>query len=205
MAGYGAYLTRELLDQAIQKKSRQLNQRFYRMEKANKGLRESAYYYAQSETGKSKPRYSTSINKISKLSDEEAKEQLLTIDKKLKSKSSTFRGLEEISNNRVRESVKSLVNELNLEYEDFDVKDFQKFLTMNKGSGGKLMNKYFDSTQLIEDWIDKRKQGITNREFITIYNNFLNDTKKPFDQLDIELAFYNKIKEKQEKKKKRSK
>lgn len=184
MSKYNQFVSRELLNQEIQKKSRQLNQRFYRMEKKGKGLGESAYYYAKHETGKDKPRYSTGITKIEKLSDQEAKERLMQLDKKLESKTSTLRGLQEIADKRITRAVEVLKEE---NVEDIDVQLLKEFLTTEiRGvKGGDILNKYYDSQQLIEDFLEKRKQGITTKQFLKIYNKHLSYKRKKFDLKNV--------------------
>lgn len=82
----------DLLAETVQKMAKQVNQRFYRLEKAGVGLGENAYRYAQKETGKEKPRYTESINKLKKMPRQELYELALQINKKLVTPSSTIGG-----------------------------------------------------------------------------------------------------------------
>ena len=59
-----------------------------------------------------------------------------------------------------------------------------------------------DSDQLIKNWLDKRKQGVTTKEFIRTYNRYLNRVRKPFDQADVEKAFKKIIDKKASRKRK---
>lgn len=199
MSKYGGYVSRELLDLEIQKKAKQINQRFYRLEKKNVGLKESAYYYAKHETGKDKPRYSVSLSKISKMSDEEAEEVLLQLNKKIKSKTSTLRGLSEVENKRLTKAIEALEDE---GITDIDKELLNEFLTTEyKGEkGGNLINKYFDSNQLIEDFLEKRKEGITTKQFIKIYKKNLSYKRKKFDLANVEKDFKKIIQSKNRKK-----
>ena len=189
-------LSHNLKVKEAQRLAKQVNQRFYRLEKKERGLKEAAYRYAQAETNKQKPRYTTSINNISNMSDVELTEFILNLQKKVKSPTSTFRGLAGLENKRIDNSIYVLKKELNI---DIDKKDFIDFI---ESGGGKLLNKYMDSDQLIKNWLDKRKQGVTTKEFIRTYNRYLNRVRKPFDQADVEKAFKKIIDKKASKKRK---
>lgn len=179
-----------------QRLAKQVNQRFYRLEKKDKGLRESSYRYAQAETNKDKPRYTTNINKISSMSEAELNEFMLSLRKKVNSPTSTFRGLKAIENKRIENAVYIINKSTGIDIEEADFKDFLE------NGGGKLLNKYMDSTQLIKDWLDKSKQGVTTKQFINTYNRYLNRVRKPFDLADVEKAFNKIISKKKAKKRK---
>lgn len=166
-----------------QRLAKQVNQRFYRLEKKDRGLKESAYRYAQAETNKEKPRYTTNINKISNMSEAELNEFMLSLRKKVSSPTSTFRGLKAVESKRIENAIYVLNKSTGIDIEETDFKDFLE------NGGGKLLNRYMDSTQLIKDWLDKRKESITNKQFINTYNRYLNRVRKPFDLADIEKAF----------------
>lgn len=154
----------------VASRSKQLNQRFYRLEKADKSnfKNESAYYYARQETDKEKPRYSTSINKLSKLSDEDLYELALSLNEKLSSKTSTIGGLEEIAERRLTKGVCALEKKLNTEINQEQFNDFIR------ADGYELLNdfKHYDSKQVIEDWLSWLEKGVTTRQFIKNYSRF---------------------------------
>lgn len=166
-----------------QRLAKQVNQRFYRLEKKERGLKESAYRYAQVETNKDKPRYTTNINKISSMSDVELTEFMLSLRRKVSSPTSTLRGLKTVEAKRIENAVYVINKSTGVA---IDEEDFRNFLD---NGGGKLLNKYMDSTQLIKDWLDKSKQGVTAKQFVKTYNRYLNRVRKPFDQADVEKAF----------------
>lgn len=176
-------LSHNLKVKEAQRLAKQVNQRFYRLEKKSVGLRESAYRYAQVETNKEKPRYTTNINKISSMSEAELTEFMLSLRKKVESPSSTIRGLRGVENRRIENSIYVLNKTLNI---DINKDEYINFI---ENGGGKLLNKYMDSKQLVKDWLDKRKQGITTKEFIRAYSRYLDRVRKPFDQADVEKAF----------------
>mgnify|MGYP004728803633 FL=1 len=178
-----AKLSHNLKVKEAQRLAKQVNQRFYRLEKKSIGLRESAYRYAQAETNKEKPRYTTNINKISSMSEVELTEFMLSLRKKVKSPSSTIRGLRGVENRRIENSIYILNKTFNVDINKDEYIDFIE------NGGGNLLNKYMDSKQLVKDWLDKRKQGITTKEFIKTYNRYLNRVRKPFDQADVEKSF----------------
>ena len=181
-----AKLSKDIQVLEAQRLAKQVNQRFYRLEKKERGLNEAAYRYAQVETNKEKPRYTTNINKISNMSEADLKEFVLTLKAKIKSPTSTFRGLKAVENKRVDNAIYSIEKNLSVKV------DKQAFVEFINDGGGYLLNKYMDSKQMVKDWLDKRKQGITNEEFIDTYNKYLNRTRKPFDLADVEKRF-NKI------------
>ena len=179
-----------------QRLAKQVNQRFYRLEKKERGLKEAAYRYAQAETNKDKPRYTTNINKISNMSEAELTEFMLSLRKKISSSTSTFRGLKAVESKRIENAVYVINKSIGV---DIDKDDFKDFID---NGGGKLLNKYMDSDQLIKNWLDKRKQGVTTKEFIRTYNRYLNRVRKPFDQADVEKAFKKIIDKKASRKRK---
>lgn len=189
-------LSHNLKVKEAQRLAKQVNQRFYRLEKKERGLKEAAYRYAQAETNKDKPRYTTNINKISNMSEAELNEFMLSLRKKVNSPTSTFRGLKAVESKRIENAVYVINKSTGV---DIDEEDFKDFLD---NGGGKLLNKYMDSTQLIKDWLDKSKQGVTTKQFINTYNRYLNRVRKPFDQADVEKAFKKIIDKKASRKRK---
>lgn len=179
-----------------QRLAKQVNQRFYRLEKKEQGLKESSYRYAQAETNKDKPRYTTNINKISSMSEAELTEFMLSLRKKVSSPTSTLRGLKTVEAKRIENAVYVINKSTGV---NIDEEDFRNFLD---NGGGKLLNKYMDSTQLIKDWLDKSKQGVTAKQFVKTYNRYLNRVRKPFDQADVEKAFKKIIDKKKARKRK---
>lgn len=91
----------DLLAETVQKMAKQVNQRFYRLEKAGVGLGENAYRYAQKETGKEKPRYTESINKLKQMPRQDLYELALQINKKLVTPSSTIGGTRALYDKRL--------------------------------------------------------------------------------------------------------
>lgn len=98
----------DLLAETVQKMAKQVNQRFYRLEKAGVGLGENAYRYAQRETGKDKPRYTESINKLKQMPRQELYELALQINKKLVTPSSTIGGTRALYDKRLEFASKKL-------------------------------------------------------------------------------------------------
>lgn len=157
------------LAKIVQARSKQLNQRFYRLEKAGKGIDDTAYYFAKYETGKEKPRYTTNLKTLESMSTEELLEQGLQVSEKLRSKTSTLTGLLEVENNRIEASISSLNDTLGME---MNKEDFLEFIN---GGGYEMLNsKYLDSYQVIEDWLHWKEQGITDKQFINRYHQSLN-------------------------------
>ena len=180
-----------------QRLAKQVNQRFYRLEKKEKGLNEASYRYAQAETNKTKPRYTTNVDKIGNMSEAELNEFMLSLRKKVSSQSSSLRGLKAIANRRIDNSVYVLNKELGLNIDKEDLLNF-----INAG-GGSTLSMYADSKQLIKDWVDKLKKGVTTKEFIKTYNRYLRRVRKPFDQAEVESAFNKIISKKKNRKRKK--
>lgn len=164
----------------IARMSRQLNQRFYRLEKAGVGLNETAYRYAQNETGKDKPRYTTSVNKLSKMNLNDLYRLGLELNKKIVSDTSSIKGLKRVEDRRINESVKALKNTLGVK--DIDEEKFKEFLM---AGGSELMNsKYMDSNQVIDDWLVLTQNGnISTKEFIREFKRFKKVTKTTYSRL----------------------
>lgn len=98
----------DLLAETVQKMAKQVNQRFYRLEKSGIGLGENAYRYAQRETGKDKPRYTESINKLKQMPRQALYELALQINKKLVTPSSTIGGTRALYEKRLEFASKKL-------------------------------------------------------------------------------------------------
>ena len=173
---------KELLAQEVARMSQQLNQRFYRLEKKGIGLSETAYSYAQSETGKEKPRYTTSVNKLSQLSFNELYNLALNINVKIVSGTSSIKGIKKIGKKRISKATEKLKENLNLDDVEFNEDDLEEFIKL--GGSDLLNNKYMDSNQVIEDFIELSKQGnITVKEFIREFKRFKKVNKKTPDRV----------------------
>lgn len=173
---------KELLVQEVARMSKQINQRFYRLEKKGIGLNETAYSYAQSETGKEKPRYTTSVNKLSQLSFNELYNLALNINVKIASGTSSIKGIKQIGKKRITKATEKLKESLNLDDDEFNEEDLEEFIEL--GGSDLLNNKYMDSNQVIEDFIELSKQGnISVKEFIREFKRFKKVNKKTPDRV----------------------
>lgn len=173
---------KELLAQEVVRMSMQLNQRFYRLEKKGIGLNETAYSYAQSETGKEKPRYTTSVNKLEKMDFNELYNLALNINVKIASGTSSIKGINNIGEKRISKATEKLRETLNLDENELTEDDLKEFIKL--GGGELLNNKYMDSYQVIEDFIELSKKGnISVKEFIREFKRFKNVTKKTPDRV----------------------
>lgn len=176
------------LAQAVQKKAKQINQRFYRIEK--QGLSKSSYAYRRTIEEEDNPRYTTSLNKLNKMTRKELVQQAYNIQSKLSSSTSTIRGIKVLNEKRVSLGLEALRNEINRTRDDIEINenDFKKFL--EQGGGEILNNKFYDSTQVIEDWQDNIKKGISTNQFINSYNEYVQQEEKAFNYQE----FLNKLK-----------
>ena len=159
----------------VQKMARQVNQRLYRLEQKGIGTGDTAYRYAQKETGKEKPRYSTNLATLESMTIQELYEISIQLNAKIVSKTSTIKGLAEVEEKRLQLSEKELFNEV---FEGEDRESWRTFL--NTGGGELLNSKYLSSTQIAEDWDEFVKNGgVSAKELIDIY-------KKEMDKSDID-------------------
>lgn len=176
------------LAREVQKKAKQINQRLYRIEKA--GLSKSSYAYRRTIEEEDKPRYTTSLNKLNKMSRQELVQQAYNIQSKLSSTTSTIRGIKDLNERRIFKGLDALREEINRTRDDIeiDVQDFKKFL--EQGGGEILNNKFYDSTQVIEDWQDNIKKGISTEQFVNCYNEYVEHEEDAFNYQE----FLNKFK-----------
>lgn len=187
----------EPLAQEVRRMAIQINQRFYRLEK--QGLaKDTAYDLAKLDTGKDKPRYTTSIDKLNKMSLQELYELGTEINAKLVSRTSTKTGQEEIADRRISMAAEKL-EERGITISDKD--DFKSFLEKGGGEFLNHMKKYVDSDQLVEDWQAFTQEGnVTEKEFMYGYRRYKNK-----ENIDIEKIHrsYNKISKKRTARRKR--
>lgn len=188
----------ELFAKKIKQMAAQINQRFYRLEKSG-GSKDTAYLYAQRETGKDKPRYSVNLEKLKNMSIQELFNLGVEINQKLVSKTSTLRGLREVAKKRLEMSTESL-DGWNLSQDE--KQEYQKFL---ENGGGTLMNKrYLDSEQIREDWLRYNRQGVTTKEFIYQYKRYKEKTEDwEFDYGKVHRNLNNLVIRKKQKRKRR--
>lgn len=172
----------ELFAKEIQRMSKQINQRFYRLEKAGyEG--DTAYRYAQKETGKNKPRYSVSLNKIMGMSLEEMYQTAIEINAKLISPTSTIRGIKELENRRLESSSQAL-EELGINLSPQEIKEL-----VTNGGGELLGNKWLDSYQIVDDWEFAKERGLTVKEFIRSYKAEIKKQSKSRKEIDVEFDY----------------
>lgn len=187
----------------VQQMAKQVNQRFYRLEQH--GLdKDTAYRYAQLETGKTKPRYPTSLKTLENMSLQQLYELGLDLNTKLMSKTSTVKGQQEINLKRVKASLESFKEEYreNATIQAINENEYQKALEIGLGQ---LMNsKYLDSEQVREDWATFTQQdGVSLDEFLEAYTSYNN--KGDYDVGAIRRKLKNVVNKKQSKKAKKGK
>lgn len=138
----------DLLAETVQKMAKQVNQRFYRLEKAGVGLGENAYRYAQRETGKEKPRYTESINKLKHMPRQELYELALQINKKLVTPSSTIGGTRALYDKRLEFASNKLEEKKGINVSEDQLKSF-----IDAGGAEFLNNaERFSSEQIMIDY-----------------------------------------------------
>lgn len=167
---------KDLLVDTVYKMSKQLNQRFYRMEKAGVGLNETAYRYAQQETGKDRPRYSTSKSMIATMPEDLLYEFALDLNKKLLSDTSTIGGVRELVEKRLDRAVSAL-DRVGV---DINKDDLRKFID---AGGSDFLNdkKTLSSDQLLMDYKKFVVDGkVSMREFMDSIRNYQTSTSRDY-------------------------
>ena len=173
---------KEPLIDLVQKMARQVNQRFYRLEKANVGLGDTAYRFAVQETDKKKPRYPTYKKTLENMSLQELYELGIQLNVKIASKTSTIRGLKEVNRQREIESLRTLHSDVGVS-KDISIGEQNRWRDfLNRGGGEIMNNKYLDSYQIREDWYNYTYEGgVSIKKFLEVYNK---NTQDNFDDVD---------------------
>ena len=154
-----------LLAKEVVRMSKQINQRFYRLEKAGLHVDSYAYQLASMQLGKERPRYTTSFNKLSSLPFDSLYKQALEINEKIASGTSAITGVRATQEKRVTNALDSLRK---LGY-DIDRDDFEQFLKI----GGSQLIKEFGSEQIFEDfWRQTQEEVVTVKEFVREFKRY---------------------------------
>lgn len=154
-----------LLAREVVRMSKQINQRFYRLEKAGLNVDSYAYQLASMQLGKERPRYSTSFNKLSELPFDTLYKQAIEINEKIASGTSAIRGVRATQEKRITNSLA----ELKARGYDIDRDDFEQFLKI----GGSQLIKEFGSEQIFEDFWSQTQEGVvTVKEFVREFKRY---------------------------------
>lgn len=166
----------DMIAEEVQRMAKQINQRFYRLEKAGLG-KDTAYRYAKQSTGKEKPRYTVNLKKLKGMTVQELFELGVDINQKLVSKTSTLTGQEELAKKRIEMGSKELEENIGVK---IDRDNFRKFI--DSGGDELLNSKYLSSEQIIEAWEEVTRSGnISNEDFIEAYNEYSEKTKFDYE------------------------
>lgn len=172
------------LAKEVKQMAKQINQRFYRLEK--QGLENDSYAYnlSKKETGKIKPRYTESLNKLEDKPLDTLYQESMDIFSKLFSKTSKIRGVKEIQEKRITKGMETLEYNIGIK---IDKNDFKQFLQL--GGGEFLNSKYLDSNQIIEDFVDATKDGnISIKEFLREFKRFKKIQKRTYPKIKRNLT-----------------
>ena len=154
-----------LLAREVVRMSKQINQRFYRLEKAGLNVDSYAYQLASMQLGKERPMYSTSFNKLSELPFDTLYKQAIEINEKIASGTSAIRGVRATQEKRITNSLA----ELKARGYDIDRDDFEQFLKI----GGSQLIKEFGSEQIFEDFWSQTQEGVvTVKEFAREFKRY---------------------------------
>lgn len=172
------------LAKEVKQMAKQINQRFYRLEKQDLQNDSYAYQLSKKETGKSKPRYTESLNKLEDKPLDTLYQESMDIFSKLFSKTSKIRGVKEIQEKRINKSIENLEFSAGIK---IDKNDFKEFLEL--GGGEFLNSKYLDSTQIIEDFVESTKDGnISIKEFLRELKRFKKIQKRTYPKIKRNLT-----------------
>lgn len=172
------------LAKEVKQMSKQINQRFYRLEKQGLETDSYAYKLSKKETGKTKPRYTESLNKLEDKPLDTLYQESMDIFSKLFSKSSKIRGVKEIQEKRINKAIENLEFSAGVK---IDKNDFKQFLEL--GGGEFLNSKYLDSTQIIEDFVETTKDGnISIKEFLREFKRFKKIQKRTYPKIKRNLT-----------------
>ena len=189
------------LAKEVKQMAKQINQRFYRLEKQDLQNDSYAYQLSKKETGKTKPRYTQSLNKLEDKPLDTLYQESMDIFSKLFSKTSKIRGVKEIQEKRINKGIENLEFSAGIK---IDKNDFKEFLEL--GGGEFLNSKYFDSTQIIEDFVDATKDGnISIKEFLREFKRFKKIQQRTYPRIKKNLTNLLSRKKKRKSRKKKYK
>ena len=189
------------LAKEVKQMAKQINQRFYRLEK--QGLENDSYAYklSKKETGKTKPRYTESLNKLEDKPLDTLYQESMDIFSKLFSKTSKIRGVKEIQEKRITKAIENLEFSAGVK---IDKNDFKEFLEL--GGGEFLNSKYLDSNQIIEDFVETTKDGnVSIKEFLREFKRFKKIQQRTYPKIKRNLTNLLSRKKKRKSRKKKSK
>ena len=180
----------DLLVETVQKMAARVNQRFYRLEKKGVGLGENAYRYAQQETGKTKPRYTESVNKLRSMSINDLYELALQINKKLVTPTSTIRGTQRLIDKRLEQSSRNL-RDRGIDVSADDVK------ALIDAGGDEFLNDKlrFGSDQILLDYEQYVLKGkVTLKEFVSGLDEYKRKTRMKYSTVQRKFKKLNRSK-----------
>lgn len=181
-----------LLAKEVVRMSKQINQRFYRLEKAGLSVDSYAYQLASMQLGKERPRYTTSFNKLSELPFDTLYKQALEINEKIASGTSAITGVRATQEKRITNSLATLKE---MGY-DIDRDDFEQFLKV----GGAQLLREFGSEQIIEDFWSQTQEGVvTVKEFVREFKRYKSLERVDYSKVLRNLKRINKKRLKEDK------
>lgn len=194
---------KEKLAREVRRMSKVINERYRQLEKKDLSKDSYAYKVSQGETGRQKPRYTESQNKLENMDIVSLFELGLQLNVKIYSSSSRVRGVRDIQSKRIEKAVESLEATLG---KPIDKKTFKDFL---ENGGSELLNyKYLDSEQVIDDLTELTKDGkVSVKEFINEFKRFRKQIseKKRLDYGRITRNLNNLVARKKKKSKRKKK
>ena len=156
--------------------SKQLNQRYYRIEKKGKTEEAFAYQQSQKETGRQHPRYSQNPKSLMMMDPEDLYKLGLNVASKIAMPTSSVAGINKLYKNNVDKAVDAL-NDKGISITD------DKLLRFLKASGGNYLHaKHLSSSQLIQDLVDYTRSGVVS------VDDFINELEAFGDAENVNYA-----------------
>lgn len=178
---------REATIKEIRTIAKRVNERYRQLEKANISQTSYAYRLTQESSSQDfltrgkKVRYSLSKKRLESMTDEQLKEYLYDIESKYASKTTSLKGLKALNEERFQKSKERLKALIEDDGETkFNVTNDELRNIIN--SGVFSLHDY-DSTQLIEDWQEYKKQGLTINQFLEKIEEYNNIDDKSFNYI----------------------
>lgn len=175
------------------KMAKRLNQRLRTIEKKGVEKSSSAYEFAKMETGRSRPRYSESESVYERMNASDLYGEMIKMQRKLESETSTLSGLKKVENKRLTSAVDSIKRKTGVDISKKDLRDF-----VNNGGYQLLNDVGYDSEQVIIDYVKFSKAGdgnLTPKQFVKAYNDYKKKTKQ-VDYAEIKKSLVRKSEQK---------
>ena len=148
--------------------ARQLDQRYYRMEKKGIADQSVAYRRSQKDLGKDKPRYNYNIQKLEGKSNAELYKYAMELNLRLQNNDSS---VSKLKKKKKEANEKTLEKILGGDATPLEKKSWQNFMAL--GGDKVLKNQFYGSENIVDDWQKWVNSGLmSNKEFLREFKRF---------------------------------